>query len=301
MGHMIRQTGILCILAVLFAAGCTILKKPEAPAETKEPEKTPEPEPETVLTGKELEELQGQWYDINGDTVLTFEGDRMTLLYGDYEEVYTVIVTVNYSHKEITAADGRGFGIMSDITIGDDALTAGEMVLDAGGHTFRFVRKENVDQELQIQDLSRDLPKTITSDEIIEFSLVFKKGTVRNYGLGDEYPSGQYSWEISEEGGEYTMSFRITGDSYVVYSYEETVDEAYVRGLPDLFREMDLASYNGYHMANHADLPGYMLYAEYADDEQLIIQADGNAADTCVFDLQKLLAYAEIKTGKMGD
>ena len=78
----------------------------------------------------------------------------------------------------------------------------------------------------------------------------------------------------------------------MITQFSETVTEEYVRGLADLIAEENIAAYNGYYKKNNVDVAGYSLYVKYVSKEKLVIQAEGNAADTCVFSLDKLLAYA---------
>ena len=217
-------------------------------------------------------ELEGHWVDVNSKTTLDVSGDQFTVTYGKWSET--------------------DFGMMTEIRVRDDgSLEASEIVFDTDPHRYRFVREDMLAKELEIQDLSKDAPKTIESKEIRQFSLV-----VRNYGgsygLPDEWQSGHYSWEIEQQDGTYKMSFRIMGDSYVAMDFNQEVSEEYVAGLAQLLEDQGVIQYNGYHKKNNVHRPGYYLYVKYASKERLNIQAEGDAANSCVFDLVPLLEYA---------
>ncbi|MBO4853291.1 MAG: hypothetical protein J5477_06645, partial [Schwartzia sp.] len=70
------------------------------------------------------------------------------------------------------------------------------------------------------------------------------------------------------------------------------VSEDYVAGLARLLEEQGIIEYNGYHRKNNVHRYGYSLYVTYVSKERLSIQAEGDAANTCVFDLVPLLDYA---------
>ena len=184
------------------------------------------------------------------------------------------------------------FGMMTEIRVRDDgSLEASEIVFDTDPHRYRFVREDMLAKELEIQDLSKDAPKTIESKEIRQFSLVFRNYG-GSYGLPDEWQNGHYSWEIEQQDGTYKMSFRIMGDSYVAMDFNQEVSEEYVAGLAQLLEDQGVIQYNGYHKKNNVHRPGYYLYVKYASKERLNIQAEGDAANSCVFDLVPLLEYA---------
>ena len=89
-----------------------------------------------------LDALQGHWVDVNGDTTLDFAGDQMTVHWGSYEDLYTVGVTGTDRYGTVFNAEDRSrmFEMMSELIWRSGVLTAGEMVLDAEGHSYRFVR-----------------------------------------------------------------------------------------------------------------------------------------------------------------
>lgn len=99
----------------------------------------------------------------------------MTISWGNYKDRYTVGVTGTDQYGVVFNAKDRNrmFEMMSELTWRSGVLTAGEMVLDAEGHSFRFVREEDLEGELAIVDDSWDMPKEITSKELKEFHLSF--------------------------------------------------------------------------------------------------------------------------------
>ena len=239
-------------------------------------------------------ELEGHWVDVNSKTTLDISGDQFTVTYGKWSETFQFRVQTSDETTYLVNRDKNlhDFGMMTEIRVRDDgSLEASEIVFDTDPHRYRFVREDMMAKELEIQDLSKDAPKTIESKEIRQFSLVF-----RNYGgsydLPSEWQSGHYSWEIEQQDGTYKMSFRIMGDSYVAMDFNQEVSEEYVAGLAQLLEEQGVIQYNGYHKKNNVYRPGYYLYVKYASKERLNIQAEGDAANSCVFDLVPLLEYA---------
>lgn len=241
---------------------------------------------------RELKALEGHWVDVNGSSTLDFSGNTMTFTSWDTPEKYTVKV----EDKQVKNAKGNGdgFGLMGNLDICQDGSLRGyEQILDAEGHTYYFVREEEKAALLEIKDNSRNLPKEITSNVIEDFELTFSKGARDEYGLGDGWPEGHYSWEIElEEDGSYEMELDCMGDSYVAMRFKAKVDREYAEGLARLLQEMELPQLNGYDMSNAAHRHGYSLKVEYESGEELSIRAGGDAADTCVFDLPRLMAYA---------
>ena len=267
---------VTCLISLsallLFSTGCSLFSSKDAA----------------------LKDIQGHWVDVNGNTTLDLKGDKLTISFGSYDKTVRIKVESEYGTKVIRPAkEGEHFDLISDITIQEDGLlTAYEEVLDAEGHSYRFVREEALEKEKEIIDLSKDMPKTIESDEISSFSLSFRNYH-GSYGLDDHWESGYYSWEIEKDGDSYEMSFQVSGDSYIVMDFKETVDEVFVKGLAALIRELKIPEYNGYHKKNNVSRPGYSLYVTYGSGEELTIRAEGEAADTCVFDLNALLSYAD--------
>ncbi len=239
-------------------------------------------------------ELEGHWVDVNSKTTLDISGDQFTVTYGKWSETFQFRVQTSDETTYLVNRDKNlhDFGMMTEIRVRDDgSLEASEIVFDTDPHRYRFVREDMMAKELEIQDLSKDAPKTIESKEIRQFSLVFRNYG-GSYGLPDEWQSGHYSWEIEQQDGTYKMSFRIMGDSYVAMDFNQEVSEEYVAGLAQLLEDQGVIRYNGYHKKNNVHRPGYYLYVKYASKERLNIQAEGDAANSCVFDLAPLLEYA---------
>ena len=239
-------------------------------------------------------ELEGHWVDVNSKTTLDVSGDQFTVTYGKWSETFKFRVRTSDDMTYLVNRDKNlhDFGMMTEIRVRDDgSLEASEIVFDTDPHRYRFVREDMLAKELEIQDLSKDAPKTIDSKEIRQFSLVFRNYG-GSYGLPDEWQSGHYSWEIEQQDGTYKMSFRIMGDSYVAMDFNQEVSEEYVAGLAQLLEDQGVIQYNGYHKKNNVHRPGYYLYVKYASKERLNIQAEGDAAKSCVFDLVPLLEYA---------
>ena len=239
-------------------------------------------------------ELEGHWVDVNSKTTLDVSGDQFTVTYGKWSETFKFRVRTSDDMTYLVNRDKNlhDFGMMTEIRVRDDgSLEASEIVFDTDPHRYRFVREDMLAKELEIQDLSKDAPKTIESKEIRQFSLVFRNYG-GSYGLPDEWQSGHYSWEIEQQDGTYKMSFRIMGDSYVAMDFNQEVSEEYVAGLAQLLEDQGVIQYNGYHKKNNVHRPGYYLYVKYASKECLNIQAEGDAANSCVFDLVPLLEYA---------
>lgn len=238
--------------------------------------------------------LEGHWVDVNGPTTLDFSGNTMIMRAGDWSQAYRIRVEDIEGITYIRNADPEEpyFYSMRDIKIGEDgALNAREMVMDAQGHYYRFVREEHLAKELEIQDLSKDLPKEIHAAEIESFSLVFANQH-GSYGLSSQWPSGDYQWKIARKGNTYKMDFRITGPSYIVLDFTDEVSAEYVAGLAKLIQQQNLPRLNGYYHKNNVDRPGYYLYVSYASNEMLRIKAEGTPSDTCVFAIAPLLDYA---------
>ena len=239
-------------------------------------------------------ELEGHWVDVNSKTTLDVSGDQFTVTYGKWSETFKFRVRTSDDMTYLVNRDKNlhDCGMMTEIRVRDDgSLEASEIVFDTDPHRYRFVREDMLAKELEIQDLSKDAPKTIESKEIRQFSLVFRNYG-GSYGLPDEWQNGHYSWEIEQQDGTYKMSFRIMGDSYVAMDFNQEVSEEYVTGLAQLLEDQGVIQYNGYHKKNNVHRPGYYLYVKYASKERLNIQAEGDAANSCVFDLVPLLEYA---------
>ncbi|MGX8679780.1 MAG: hypothetical protein ACSW8B_00135, partial [bacterium] len=166
-----------------------------------------------------------------------------------------------------------------------------EQVLDAEGHTYRFMTKEALEKERKIVDLSEDAPKTITSHDITEFHLSFHKSNGRSYGLSDDWENGGYSIEITMKNNQPNLDIFVQGSSYVIFSYNDSISQKELQELDNLIRVLKIPEYNGYYVKNNVHLPSYGLSVEYASHESISIHAYGNGADTCVFDLPGLMDF----------
>ena len=299
---MKRHFALMLALLILLG-GCTVRPETSASAlvSAPEPEESqaavkPLESQAAAMPGSSdtLEDVQGHWVDINGDNTLDIEGSKLTLSYGEWSETYSFKVEHRGSYEYLVAEDAYGFGIMSELQVREDGtLEAYEMVLDGPSYTYKFMREEDTAAALEIQDLSDpNAPKEIRSGEIDYFSLTFDLSRLR-YDLGDEWASGYYSWQIEkQEDNSCEMYFSISGDSYIIAQFCETVDQDYVDGLAELIQEQGLPELNGYYQTNAVDKSGYYLYVEYSSGETLTISADGDPGDTCVFALAPLLDYA---------
>lgn len=247
-----------------------------------------------------LDSFQGEWSDLNGSTTMVLNGDRLTIRKGEYTETYTVVLKKESSPAVLANKEGRGFGIMSDLEIREDGSLVGwEMVLDADSHCFRFMREEQVEAEKEIVDLSTERPKTIESMQIRDFSLNFSTTDGRQYGLDESLGGAAYGWMITrQEDGSYWMDFSQSYASYMGIGFHGTVSEEYVTGLAEKINEIGLPSLNGYYRKNSVSLPGYSISVNYESDESLLVMAEGNAADECVFDLPALVDYALLVVGQ---
>ena len=243
---------------------------------------------------KVLNSLQGRWVDVNGDTVLEISGSRMKYSYRGWSKSYSIAVRATQGNYVLESSEDRGdFEIMSSLEIIGDELRGYEQILDGDSHTYRFVREEKKAELLKIEDLSKDLPKTIESRDIEEFTLVFNYDSYSKYGIED-LQTGSYCWEINKKDADtWAVEFRGMGSSYVITDFREEVGADYVRGLAELLAGEDIAGHNGYYKKNAVNKSGYSLYVTFASGERISIQASGDAGDTCVFDLPKLVGYAK--------
>ena len=236
-----------------------------------------------------IQYVQGKWVDVNSSSKLVITGDQLTF----DEQTFTITAKKQRGWWCLVSKDGGGFGFISDIQIKDDgSLIAQEMLLDADGHNYRFVREDQIAAEKEIVDLSKDMPKRIESKEIRRFSLDFSTKKGRGYGLDDFWSGASYSWTIEKRAdGSYMMNFSQGYDSCMGISFQDTVSKEYVSGLAELLVELGLQGLNGYYQKNSVDLPGYYLFVNYESKEKLEICAEGNAADSCAFDLARLMEY----------
>ena len=262
-----------------------------------DPQSSPDPD-EVPLS---LEVLQGHWVDVNGDTTLDFAGDQMTVHWGSHEDLYTVGVTGTDRYGIVFNAKDRGimFEMMSELAWRSGILTAGEMVLDAEGHSFRFVREEALESELAIVDDSWDMPKEIISEELKEFHLTFSLEDTR-FDVPDDadWYSAQYSINVEkDESGAFVLTFHVSGDSYIIKQYRSAVEEEFVKGLEHLIREQEIPQKNGYYRHNSTSVHGWSLSAEYESGEELLLMAEGDAALECPFSIYRFLEYVGAEAG----
>ena len=149
---------------LLALSGCGSRREKADEATTGQNTADTQSSPDTDDVPLSLDALQGHWVDVNGDTTLDFAGDQMTIRWSSFEDLYTVGVTGTDRYGVVYNAKDRNlmFEMMSELTWRSGVLTAGEMVLDAEGHSFRFVREEALEGELAIVDDPWDMPKEIT-------------------------------------------------------------------------------------------------------------------------------------------
>ena len=256
--------------------------------------------PDTDEVPLSLDALQGHWVDVNGDTTLDFDGDQMTVHWGSYEDLYTVGVTGTDRYGTVFNAKDRNlmFEMMSELIWRSGVLTAGEMVLDAEGHSYRFVREDALASELAIVDDSRDMPKEITSDELTEFHLTFSlEDTWFDVPADADLYSGRYSINVErEESGAYLLTYHVSGESYIIKQYRSEVGEEFVKGLVQLIREQGIPEKNGYYLHNSTSVHSWSLFAEYESGEELLLMAEGDAALECPFSIYRFLEYVEAET-----
>ncbi|MBQ8987235.1 MAG: hypothetical protein IJ100_08395 [Lachnospiraceae bacterium] len=251
--------------------------------------------PDTDEVPLSLDALQGHWVDVNGDTTLDFTGNQMTVRWGSYEDLYTVGVTGTDRYGTVFNAKDRNlmFEMMSELIWRSGVLTAGEMVLDAEGHSYRFVREDALASELAIVDDSRDMLKEITSEDLTEFHLTFSlEDTWFDVPADADWQAGQYSINVERgESGAYLLSFDISGESYIIQQYRSEVGEEFVKGLAQLIREQEIPEKNGYYLHNSTSVHSWSLLAEYESGEELLLMAEGDAALECPFSIRRFLEY----------
>ena len=250
----------------------------------------------SVGCGNRAKDLQGRWADVNSSTRLEIKGNKLIVLYGEWEDVYKYKVRTEYGTTYLANVKNDGsFGMMTELEICEDgSLRAYEMILDADSHQYRFVREEALEEEYMVQDLSRDLPKKIESRDVEELILYFDNAG-GSYGLDESWESGHYSWSLTRrDDGNYDMKFIVTQSSYMAINYREEVSSEYVQGFLKLLEETGVIENNGYYMKNNKSSPRYQIYGEYLTGEELYIAAEGDPAKECIFDLKSLLDYAAL-------
>lgn len=238
-------------------------------------------------------DYEGKWVDVYGDTTLEITGNKLVVGYGEWKDAYRFKVRTEYDITYLSNQKGDGsFDLMTELKVCDDgSLEAYQMILDAKSLPYRFVREENKEKEMVIQDLSQDMPKKIRSKELKYFCLSFEHDGI--YELDDSWPPGDYHWTVEKmKDGIYDMCFQVYQYSFVAINYHESVSEEYVLGLADCLEKCGAIEHNGYHMKNHKSNREYSLVALYESEESVSIEAQGEPAESCVFDLTALLDYA---------
>ena len=267
----------------------------ETPEVTEAPDVTETPDATEVPTEEGDGDMPtGKWFDKNGSTMLEFIGNKMYVTWWDgmdEPEVYDVkIENDGYDVIYIINADGngRGFGIMSYLEICDDgSLRAYEEILDAEGHTYKFVPEDRIEEERAVKDFSKDVSKTIESKNIKSFSLCLS-----HYSPEKLY-EGNYSWDIKKkEDGNYTYKFDGMGSSYVILKYECEVDSAYVKKLQDMIDEAGLAEHNGMFFSHDKNDIEYSLYVVYESGERMSLKVGSKALDMWPVDNELFMNYA---------
>lgn len=248
----------------------------------------------TKAMDPKLEAVQGHWTDINSDATLDIEKNVIHFASGNWKQDYPFAVAAYSYGTKLEPLPGKDFGPMSELSVeADGSLTAYEMVLDAEGHRYHFVREDDKDARLQIRDLSEDRPKQIESEEIREFLLSFYVDYPGEYGLDDDWPCGHYSWTVELPAyGTRQMEFNIYGDSYIILRFSEEVNEDWTKGLAKALTDCGAAAQNGYHKRNEEDRHSWSLWVKYESGETLSVRAEGAAAEEMPFDLAALLEYA---------
>ena len=251
------------------------------------------------------QELQGHWVDVNGSTMLDIDGKKMTVTSGSMTEKYKVRLSGEEVKSIVNARPENGyyegFGVMGPITVRQDgSLVAYEQVTDITGHEYRFVREEQLEKELEIKVNDRDLPKSVSSDEITQFLLNFStEDTYYDIPTDGTWESGRYVFEVERnDDGTYEMSLHASGPSYIIINYGETVPEDYVKQLAQLVKDQKLAEYNGWQRTNSEQFEGWSVYIEYASGEKIMMDASGRAALECPFSICSFLEYAGQRAGQ---
>lgn len=248
--------------------------------------------------------FDGNWVDVNGENTLEIKGNKLKISYGQWSDSYRYKVRQEYGRTYLSNVKEDGnFGMMTELEFSeeDGSLFAWDMLLDADGHRYCFVRKENLEEERKIQDLSEDLPKVIESNEIESFALYFYNagGT---YQLEESWKPGDYSWELERnEDGTYQMNFQISTDSSMApETMEMLVESEFAAGLAKLLEAKNISGHNGYYLKDTQSEFSYGLYVKYVSGERLRIRAEGTPAQECIFDLNALLAYVSDKVVNEG-
>ncbi len=291
----------LCLIITMTISSCSLIRSLRSllDGDGEDPGSPFATEGEVDVQKVKLNDLKGKWVDVNSSTTIEFRGDTLTVRFGEWKESYKIVLEKTEYSTTIKAKEGY-LGEMSEISVNKDgSLTAYAMILDGPSRQYRFVRENALAAETEIQDLSKDEPKTIESREIKTFTLSFANG-IGSYGLDEDWASGYYSWEIEKGNDGYWMNFHIYGDSMVILDFSEEVSEEYVRGLADLIAELNIAEYNGYYKKNNVQHKELYLYVRYESREKITVRAEGEAAATCPFDMPTLLDYAYQATGRKG-
>ena len=244
--------------------------------------------------------LTGKWCDINGDTVIEFDGSKMYALWWEQQEErdeYNIeYEKTDYGVTYIKNAnkDEYSFGIMSSLELrGDGDLYAYEEILDGEGHSYHFVPESKAAEGKAVKDFSADNPKTIESKDIESFCISLKHYSPE--GLD----SANYSWEVRKnDKGKYESDFTGMGSDYVVIQDTKEVDDDFVKGLQAMIDEDKLAEKNGYFFSHNENDIEYSLYVSYASGERLSIKVGSKAVDKWFIDSEKYINYARSLIGE---
>lgn len=243
--------------------------------------------------GSGSNDILGLWFDVSSPAEIEVKENELSLTIAGITESEAYRMKSEDGKTYLTSEEeGGNFGLITKIEVREDgSLRTYQNAFDVERYEYRFVRKEALEKEREIQDLSEDLAKVIESTKLNRFELQFYNSG--SYGISEDWPQGNYEWVIEQEAnGGFIMSFNIMGSSTIVMRYREKVDAEFVDGLAALIQEQKLPLLNGYHKKNNANTPGYSLLAMYESGETLIIGAEGDAAASCAFDIQPLLDYA---------
>ena len=294
-----KITTILTFILLLSLSACNLPNNPRIQAEIRA---TKEAAVITALPKEgewKLSDLEGNWSDVNGNTKLNFQNDIMIIDRGSEKITYKVRITDAQTQSvENDDPNNSDFGVMTSMKIGyDGALTAYDTALDAEGHKYRFVRDELLAKEKAVQDLSKNLPKAIFSDEIENFSLDFWLGESR-YDIPEnevKWEDGMYSFHITRATDKsYTLDFQAYGPSHVIKSFTGPVTDDYMKTLAKIIQELYIPRNNGYNKKNNEDFHPWSLFVEYTTGETLELSASGRPALECPFSIYVLLEYANI-------
>ena len=159
----------LCLIITMTISSCSLIRSLRSllDGDGEDPGSPFATEGEVDVQKVKLNDLKGKWVDVNSSTTIEFRGDTLTVRFGEWKESYKIVLEKTEYSTTIKAKEGY-LGEMSEISVNKDgSLTAYAMILDGPSRQYRFVRENALAAETEIQDLSKDEPKTIESREII--------------------------------------------------------------------------------------------------------------------------------------